>query len=208
MSTAAWYNTFASFYDASLDGVYREHRKQAVDALAPNPGATVVDVGCGTGASFPLLVQATGAQGKVVGVDASPGMLKRARARARRHGWNNVVLREVGNDPEASPEAIAKELGPIQRVHCFLSLSVIDDWQTVLEQWWTLLAPAGRMVIADVHNPSPGPYARFVELISRATLSRESWQPLKASAEPFSLQWQPSSWTLGGRFFVACGTKP
>jgi SAM-dependent methyltransferase len=134
-------------------------------------------------------------------------MLAKARGRARRNGWENVVLREVGAGVEATPQGITRELGPVQRVQCFLSLSVIDAWREVLDQWWSVLAPGGRFVIADVYNPKPGPYARVVELISRATLTRRSWEPLAERSPDFALEWQPSSWVLGGRFFVASGSK-
>lgn len=207
MSTTAWYDVFANFYDASLDGAYREHRKQALQALAPQPGMTVVDVGCGTGASLPVLVPAVGPTGRVVGVDASPGMLRKAEARVRRNAWQNVQLREVGNSADHTPEAIARELGTLDRIHCFLSLSVIDAWQEVLDGWWQVLAPGGRFVIADVHNPNPNAYAKLVEVIASASLSRKSWEPLAERCQDFNLTWQQSSWSLGGKFFVASGTK-
>ena len=202
MSTTAWYDAFANFYDASLDNTYREHRKQALAALAPEPGMTIVDVGCGTGASLPGLVEAVGPSGRVIGVDASPGMLRKAEARVRRNGWKNVQLREVGS--EHAPES----LGRIDRVHCFLSLSVIDTWQDVLASWWQVLAPGGRFVIADVHNPKPGLYAKLVEVIASASLPRKSWEPLAERCQDFALAWQESSWSLGGKFFVASGSKP
>lgn len=206
MSTTAWYDVFANFYDASLDATYREHRQQALRALALQPGMTVVDVGCGTGASLPVLVPAVGPSGRVVGVDASPGMLQKAQARIRRNGWENVEVRQVGSDH--TPEAIARELGEIQRVHCFLSLSVIDAWREVLDGWWHALAPGGRFVIADVHNPEPGVYAKLVEVIASASLPRKSWEPLAERCTGFALDWQESSWSLGGKFFVASGSKP
>jgi demethylmenaquinone methyltransferase/2-methoxy-6-polyprenyl-1,4-benzoquinol methylase len=200
MSTA-WYDAFANFYDAALDNTYREHRKQALAALAPEPGMSIVDVGCGTGASLPVLVEAVGPTGRVIGVDASPGMLRKAEARARRNGWQNVELREVGD------EHASEALGRIDRVHCFLSLSVIDTWQDVLASWWQALAKGGRFVIADVHNPAPGPYAKLVEVIASASLPRKSWEPLAERCQDFQLAWQDSSWSLGGKFFVASGTK-
>lgn len=205
MSTTAWYDAFANFYDASLDGTYREHRQQALAALAPQPGMTIIDVGCGTGASLPVLVATVGPTGRVVGVDASPGMLRKAEARVRRNSWQNVQLRRVGSDH--TPEAIARELGQIDRVHCFLSLSVIDAWQDVLSGWWQVLAPGGRFVIADVHNPAPGAYAKLVEVIASASLPRKSWEPLAERCRDFNLAWQQSSWSLGGKFFVASGSK-
>lgn len=56
----SWYDIFSSFYDSMLDSSYRKHRHVACEALEITPGMTVVDVGCGTGASFSNLVQAVG----------------------------------------------------------------------------------------------------------------------------------------------------
>jgi ubiquinone/menaquinone biosynthesis C-methylase UbiE len=202
----AWYDVFANFYDVSLDGAYREHRRQALEALQIVPGMTVVDVGCGTGASFPLLVDAVTPKGRVVGIDASIGMRTKAEWRTRRNGWRNVQLLDV-RELAAEPQQLTAQCGPIDRVLCFLSLSVIPDWEAVLDRWFSALAPGGRLVVADVHNASPGLYARVVELISRANLRRASWEPLQARCSDFKLERQPSSWLLGGQFFVASGGR-
>ena len=202
--TNAWYDRFAAFYDTALDGVYAAHRKRAVEALGVAPNMTVVDVGCGTGASLPLLQAAVGDGGRVIGVDASPGMLRKAEALVRRRGFHNVELVQVGA-AATSIASIASRVGRIDRVLCFLSLSVIDPWQLVLNGWLNALAEGGALTIADVHNPRPGPYAKVVELIARATLTRKSWEPLDQRSGNFRLEWEPSSWLLGGSFFLATG---
>ncbi len=197
-----WYDWFANGYDAALDRTYREHRQQARAALQLEPGMTVVDVGCGTGASFDVLVPGVGETGHVVGIDASAGMLRRAARRVRRHGWKQVEL--LSAEAAAGFDAVRQ---PIDRVLCFLSLSVIDDWQDPFQHWFEALAPGGRFVVADVHNPRPNLHGRLVEVIAQASLSREVWKPLEEQSRAFRLEWQPSSWTLGGRFFVAVGEK-
>lgn len=203
LATRRWYDLFANFYDSALDRTYREHRAEAVRALRIEPGMTVVDVGCGTGASLPHLVAAVGTRGRVIGADASPGMLEKARSRVRRHGWTNVELFRVHCTGD---EGRIAALFPVDRVQFFLSLSVIQPWQSALALWRRALGPAGRLVIADVHNPRPGAYARLVELIARADLTRAPWQPL-TDAPGFALHWHPSSWVLGGRFFTAAADK-
>ena len=202
-----WYDKFANFYDLSLDKTYAKHRIQAADALDLQEGMTVVDVGCGTGASFPSLMAGIGESGRLIGADASAGMLKKAKARSRRMGWENVELLKVDVGDVEKRRAMREGLGSIDRVLCFLSLSVIDAYEDVLTEWFEALAPGGRLVIADVHNPNPGLYARLVEFISRGTLARESWTSLERESEDFSLAWQPSSWVLGGEFFVASGAR-
>ncbi|MBL4687152.1 MAG: methyltransferase domain-containing protein [Nannocystaceae bacterium] len=203
----AWYDLFASFYDLMLDGVYRRHRAQAATALQLVPGMTVVDVGCGTGASFDALVAAVGPTGRVIGIDASAGMLRKAARRAQRNGWDNIELVEIKvDDPEATKQTL-RTLGEVDRVLCFLSLSVIEGWAAVLTEWFRRMTPRGRLVIADVHNAKPGLYGRYVQVVSQATLTRKSWEPLEAMASDFELAWQPSSWMLGGQLFIAAGSR-
>jgi ubiquinone/menaquinone biosynthesis C-methylase UbiE len=203
----AWYDLFANFYDVTLDDMYRHHRQRAIAALELAPGMTVVDVGCGTGASLSLLVDAVGPSGRVIGLDASPGMLRKAAARIRKNGWTNVELIQVDSKATTVGASLPRSIASVDRVLCFLSLSVIANWQAVLDHWYAALAPGGRLTIADVHNARPGLYARLVELISRATLQRKSWLPLEQRAARFQLRWLPSSWFIGGRFFVAAGSR-
>jgi ubiquinone/menaquinone biosynthesis C-methylase UbiE len=74
------YRSFADDYD--LLTVFGEpYRRRAVDALRLRPGEAVLDVGCGTGLNFPLLRDAVGARGRLVGIEQSPEMLERAGER-------------------------------------------------------------------------------------------------------------------------------
>ncbi len=77
------YTSFAPAYDA-LSGerpVYRAGRVAGIGALRLRPGALVLDIGCGTGLSFPLIREAVGPAGRIVGVDANASMLAQARAK-------------------------------------------------------------------------------------------------------------------------------
>ena len=85
------YRTLASAYDLAT-GTGGSYRRQTVEALAPLPGETVLEVGCGTGLNFGDIEQRIGPAGRLVGVDPSPEMLDHARERVKEHGWENVVL--------------------------------------------------------------------------------------------------------------------
>lgn len=87
----ALYGWRASSYELQL-APYEFIRRIAVDHLQLRPGACVLDLGCGTGMSLPLLREAVGPGGRVVGVDQSPEMLALARRRVQRAGWGNVAL--------------------------------------------------------------------------------------------------------------------
>jgi ubiquinone/menaquinone biosynthesis C-methylase UbiE len=66
--------------------LYRRLRQRLGELLGPIPGATVVEVGCGTGLNLGWLHDAVSPGGRVIGVDASESMLSAARRRTRRHG--------------------------------------------------------------------------------------------------------------------------
>ena len=69
-------------------------RQRTIDRLGLQPGDSVLDVGCGTGLSLPLIRVRIGAAGRLIGVDVSPDMLKIARERVMEAGWGNVTLVE------------------------------------------------------------------------------------------------------------------
>ena len=79
---------------------------RAVTTLAPGLGATVLDLGCGTGRAAPHLGAAVGPSGRVVGVDVTPEML--AVARARHGDAVALVLGDAGRLPlaDASVDAV------------------------------------------------------------------------------------------------------
>ncbi|MBB2484797.1 methyltransferase domain-containing protein [Mitsuaria sp. WAJ17] len=76
----ALYARRAPVYDlelAALTGL----RREAIAQLGLEPGETVLDLGCGTGLSLPLLLQAVGPTGQVIGLEPCKAMLEQARQR-------------------------------------------------------------------------------------------------------------------------------
>jgi demethylmenaquinone methyltransferase/2-methoxy-6-polyprenyl-1,4-benzoquinol methylase len=87
------YRRLSGFYDLlAVPRLTNGVRREAVARLRLPAGGSVMDLGCGTGLNFPMLVQAIGPTGRVVGVDLSPDQLRRAGERAREAGWGNVSL--------------------------------------------------------------------------------------------------------------------
>jgi len=64
-------------------------------------GATVLDLGCGSGTDTLIAARRVGSTGKVIGVDFSSTMLSRARQAVRESGLRTVELRE--GDAERLP---------------------------------------------------------------------------------------------------------
>ena len=73
-------------------GFIKPVRGKAVALLQLGAGARVLDAGCGSGGSFPYLVQAVGRSGRVVGVELSAASAAHARRRAANNGWHNVEV--------------------------------------------------------------------------------------------------------------------
>jgi arsenite methyltransferase len=108
------------------------------------PGAVVLDLGCGAGTDLLVAAQMTGPGGRAIGVDMTPAMLDRARTSAEEMGLANVELHE------ALIEALPL---PDESVDVVLSNGVIDlvvDKEAVFAEIDRVLRPGGRLQVADV----------------------------------------------------------
>jgi ubiquinone/menaquinone biosynthesis C-methylase UbiE len=143
--TQRFYSRWAAFYDelADLPAVGRL-RGAAVDALAPGRGATVLDVGCGTGATLPYLRRAVGPGGRVLGLDFTPGMLAVADERRRRAGWANVHL--LRGDAARPP----LRDGAVDAVHAAFVDGMLADPDAAVRRWAELVGAGGRLVLVDL----------------------------------------------------------
>lgn len=137
-SVRALYDRWAGLYDWNpvLDLV-RPARERAVAAMELAPGDTVVDMGTGTGANLRFLREAVGPDGRVIGIDISPRMLRRARHLVDAEGWENVTLVEGDiRDPPLD--------GPVDGiVSAFVVVMYADPEQLVAE--WSRYLDAGVM---------------------------------------------------------------
>jgi ubiquinone/menaquinone biosynthesis C-methylase UbiE len=91
LSALAQYERHAESYDSETDWASAD-RARVVELLGLHPGETVIDVGCGTGLCFPLLVAGVGSTGRVVGIEQSIDMLGRAKERIDESMLDNVDL--------------------------------------------------------------------------------------------------------------------
>jgi len=98
------YRSRARIYDLEL-ALFEPVRQRAIDLLRLKNGDRVLDVGCGTGLSFSALEGLVGPEGSIVGIEQSPEMLERARARAAENGWKNVALIAASVEEAAIPLA-------------------------------------------------------------------------------------------------------
>jgi ubiquinone/menaquinone biosynthesis C-methylase UbiE len=98
------YRSRARIYDLELM-LFEPVRVRAIALLRLKHGDRVLDVGCGTGLSFRSLENLIGPGGSLVGIEQSPEMIDRARARAAENRWNNVTLINASVEDAAIPVA-------------------------------------------------------------------------------------------------------
>ena len=82
------YNRYSSIYDVVFGKVFHSGREMAPALLDLFPGAQLLEVGVGTGLSFPLLPRNI----RITAVDLSQKMLDRAKKRARDLALRNIDL--------------------------------------------------------------------------------------------------------------------
>ena len=72
----------------------KEIRRIAIRHMDLQEGDRVIDVGCGTGASFPFLEDVIGQSGTIFGVEPSSTMINGALDRINQEKWENITLVE------------------------------------------------------------------------------------------------------------------
>lgn len=152
------YERIAPVYDV-LDGVYEWSWKRRLGAelfAHARPGR-LLDVGVGTGCNMPFYPPGS----EVVGIDASPAMLARARTRARRLGLR-VELRQM------NPLELAFPDGSFDTVAAtFVLLCLPDELQLpALRELARVTRPGGRILLLDYHRSSRTAVRWWMRLLS------------------------------------------
>jgi ubiquinone/menaquinone biosynthesis C-methylase UbiE len=125
----------------------RQVQTAALASLALNPKDVLLDLGCGTGAA---VRDASPSVRRAVGFDLSPGMIAQARERARAQGLDNVEFRE-GDVSGPLPF----EEGAFTAIMCTTAFHHFPRPRDTIAEVSRVLAPTGRVVIADANRRHP-----------------------------------------------------
>jgi arsenite methyltransferase len=145
----------AMLEDPERDGYQKPD--QVVKALALKPGATVADIGAGSGYFTVRLAEAVGETGRVLAVDISPDMVLHMNRRLRDVGIRNVqTVLSAPDDPLLADAS----------VDLFF---ICDTWHHIDERpkylalLKRMLRPGGRIAIVDFHK-RPLPFGPPLEM--------------------------------------------
>jgi arsenite methyltransferase len=113
-------------------------------SLGPiQPGAAVLDIGCGAGVDSLVAAHVVGPEGRVTGVDLVPEMLARAREHARLAGVDNVIFQESSAEQLPFPD------NSFDVVISNGVLNLVVDKVKALSEIYRVLKPGGRFLLAD-----------------------------------------------------------
>jgi ubiquinone/menaquinone biosynthesis C-methylase UbiE len=185
----------------------REQRIQAVRALRLRPGATVVDMACGTGLNFRLLEKAVGPGGRIVGVDLTDAMLARAQDRTEKNGWGNVSLVQA----DAASFDFPAEVDAILSTY---ALTQVPECADVIAHGAKALSGGGRWAVLDLKVPGRTPQwmAQLGTATARPFASIDEWmmrRPWEAIRAAMQEELTDVSWIelFFGTAFLASGSR-
>ncbi|MGB0748299.1 MAG: class I SAM-dependent methyltransferase [Magnetospiraceae bacterium] len=125
-------------------------RDQAIAALQPPPGGTVLEIGCGTGRNL-VKIAAAYPEIRAFGLDVSEEMLKTAQAAIEGKNLGHRVTVAQGDATRFSPEALFSQ-ATFDRILFSFSLSMIPEWRQTLDHTTGLLSPSGEIHVVDFGN--------------------------------------------------------
>jgi ubiquinone/menaquinone biosynthesis C-methylase UbiE len=135
------YNLASDHFDDAPLHFWERYGRKTVDRLALTPGASVLDVGCGTGASALWAAAKVAPEGQVIGVDLAERLLDIARRKARQRNLHNVEFRK------GDMGLLTFRNGSFDAVVCVFAVFFVTDMVSQVAELWRLVRPGGQLAI-------------------------------------------------------------
>jgi SAM-dependent methyltransferase len=122
-----------------------------VPAAALIPGETVIDLGCGAGLDSLYAASFVRPGGRVIGLDFSPAMVRRARALIEQARAEDVEARLTDGLSLPVPDGLADAV----LVNGIFNLN--PERESLLDEVFRALRPGGRLIAAEIVLTAPLP---------------------------------------------------
>jgi phosphatidylethanolamine/phosphatidyl-N-methylethanolamine N-methyltransferase len=133
------YSEFAPLYDRVFGKIFYSRLERVIEDSRIPRGAKVLEVGAGTGTSFP----AYPTHCQVTGIDLAPDMLTRARQKIAENGWTHIKVLEMNalalNFPDNS----------FDFVMAFHVVTVVPDPVAMINEARRVCKTGGKIVIVN-----------------------------------------------------------
>jgi ubiquinone/menaquinone biosynthesis C-methylase UbiE len=141
LKAATTYNAAADHFDDGPLAFWDRYGRGTIERLALAPGSSVLDAGCGSGASAIPAAQRVGVQGRVIGVDLAERLLAMARAKAEKLGLQNIEFRSSDMEALGFPDAA------FDAVVCVFAIFFVPDMVKQVRELWRMVRPGGQLAI-------------------------------------------------------------
>lgn len=184
MKVAETFNNAAVHFDAGPLAFWEIYGRRTVEQLHLPPGATVLDVGCGSGAAVLRAAEIVGPQGSVLGIDLALTLLRRGRAKASLRQLTNATFTLGDMTNLGCPER------QFDAVLSIFSLFFADNMEKQVSDLWRRVRPGGVLAITTWGPRLFEPvYGKWREFLARESFSLTSLdQPWEGISSPHSLR--------------------
>lgn len=160
------YARWAPIYDLVFGAVFDPGRRAAI-AAAERIGGRILEVGVGTGISLPDYARTN----RLVGVDLSAPMLRKAQARVVEQGLSHVEALAV-----MDAERLALPDRSFDVVVAQYVITAVPHPEATLDEFARVIRPGGEIVLVNHIGAESGPRAVFEQCF--APLARRlGWRP-------------------------------
>ena len=146
-----------AYENLHVPALFRQWAPRVVEAAQIRPGSRVLDVACGTGVLAREAALRSGDEGRVAGLDASPGMLAVAKRLAPGIEWREGAAESLPYAADSFDAAVSQ-----------FGLMFFQDRTQALREMLRVLVPGGRIAVAvweSLHHSQAYPIE--VDLLER-----------------------------------------
>ena len=141
LKAEATYNAAADHFDDGPLAFWDRYGRRTVERLSLARGSSVLDVGCGSGASAIPAAINVGPQGRVTGIDLAERLLAIARSKSLAQNLHNVDFQRADMTALGYPDA------SFDAVVSVFSLFFVTDMVAEVRELWRVLRPGGKLAI-------------------------------------------------------------